>query len=162
MEVNELVKGLGEKLDGLELAFDENGLVALEIDTMPVTLMNLDEAGSLAFYGVVGLPPPEDDLSDLYHALLEANHSYAGTAGATLSINAETGDVELCKALPLVALDPDSLFAELERFVNTLEVWRKIVADYRAGAEAKESGGTKPDEAPQAAAPFGEMGFMQV
>jgi len=136
MEFNELLKGLEAKLGGtVELTPDESGTVMLEIDEMPVSIMSLDELGLVVLLGIVGELPPEEKIERLYRALLEANHHFAGTAGATLSVNPETNAVELCRPLEIQALDGERLFAELGRFVNTLEIWRKLVAEFRGTVE---------------------------
>jgi len=136
MEFNELLKDLGAKLGGtFELTPDESGTVMLEIDEMPVSILELNELGLVVLLGVVGELPPEEKIERLYRALLEANHHFAGTAGATLSVNPETNAVELCRPLVRAVLDGERLFNELERFVNTLEVWRKLVTEFRGTVE---------------------------
>jgi len=159
MEAQELLKSLNEKLGGLDLAFDETKTLALEVDGMAMSILDLSESGALALTGLVGRPPPEDDLAPLYRSLLEANYTFSGAAGSTLSVNPESGDIELCRALPLAALDGESFFAEVERFVNMLETWGKIVADYRA---AREAAGDATEAASFEPPPFGGSGFMQV
>ena len=87
--------------------------------------------------------------------MLEANHLFAGTAGATISRDHETGRFHLCRQEPLAILDADSLAALVESFVNTLEIWRKAIASYRPVAKSAAEG---TDEAPQ----FGVTGFVRV
>jgi len=136
MEFNELMKGLAAELGGaVELTPDESGTVMLEIDEMPVSILELNELGLVVLLGIVGDLPPEEKIERLYRALLEANHHFSGTAGATLSVNPETNAVELCRPLERAVLDGERLFGELERFVNTLEVWRKLVTDFRGTVE---------------------------
>ena len=152
MTFEELISGLGSKI-GVELTSDDGSCV-INVDDMVVTLMSLPDSDRLAVYGEIGDPPPEG-LEQLLSAMLEANHLFAGTAGATISRDHETGRFHLCRHEPLAILDADSLAALVESFVNTLEIWRKAIASYRPVAK---SAAERTDEAPQ----FGATGFVQV
>lgn len=132
MDFVELVNALAEKVglaEGIEIDSDNRCL--MEFDGMIVALQGLDEVGQVSFFSSVGEPPPER-LERLYRSLLEANHLFRGTSGSTLSVDPETGEMFLCRAMPYAALDGDSFIEELEKFVNIVENWRKFVADYRA------------------------------
>ena len=152
MTFEELISGLGSKI-GVELTSDDGSCV-INVDDMVVTLMSLPDSDRLAVHGEIGDPPPEG-LEQLLSAMLEANHLFAGTAGATISRDHETGRFHLCRQEPLAILDADSLAALVESFVNTLEIWRKAIASYRPVAKSAAEGA---DEAPQ----FGATGFVQV
>jgi len=163
MTYDDLLKDFGEKLGGgVDLTPDDAGAVGLDIDGMALTIIGLEEVGQVVLSGVIGEPPPADRMERLYKAMLEANHNFAGTAGATMSINPGDGKVSLCKALPLALTDGESFFPEVERFVNTLETWRKIIEDFR-GAELETSAEAKGD-VPEAVSEMtgGFGGFMQV
>ena len=152
MTFEELISGLGSKI-GVELT-SEDGECVINVDDMVVTLMSLPDSDRLAVHGEIGDPPPEG-LERLLSAMLEANHLFAGTAGATISRDHETGRFHLCRQEPLATLDADSLAALVESFVNTLEIWRKAIASYRPVAKSVPEGS---DEAPQ----LGATGFVQV
>ena len=152
MTFEELISGLGSKI-GVELTSDDGSCV-INVDDMVVTLMSLPDSDRLAVYGEIGDPPPEG-LEQLLSAMLEANHLFAGTAGATISRDHETGRFHLCRQEPLAILNADTLAAILQSFVNTLEIWRKAIASYRPVAKSAAEG---TDEAPQ----FGATGFVQV
>ena len=152
MTFEELISGLGSKL-GVELTSDDGSCV-INVDDMVVTLMSLPDSDRLAVYGEIGDPPPEG-LEQLLSAMLEANHLFAGTAGATISRDHETGRFHLCRQEPLAILDADSLAALVESFVNTLEILRKAIASYRPVAK---SAAEDSDEGPQ----LGANGFFRV
>ena len=152
MTFEELISGLGSKI-GVELTSDDGSCV-INVDDMVVTLMSLPDSDRLAVHGEIGDPPPEG-LEQLLSAMLEANHLFVGTAGATISRDHETGRFHLCRHEPLAILDADSLAALVESFVNTLEIWRKVIASYRPVAK---SAAECTDEALQ----FGAAGFVQV
>jgi len=163
MTYDELLKAFGAKMgEGVELKPDDAGTVALDVDGMAVTILGLEELGLVVLSGVVGEPPPADRMERLYKAMLVANHNFAGTFGATLSINPDDGKVSLCKALPLALADGDSFFTDVERFINTLETWVKLVADFR-GADLGGDAAGAPADAAMPPGGFGGMGgFMQV
>ena len=75
-----------------------------------------------------------------------------GTAGATFSIDPETGNISLCKALVPAILNNDAFFQELESFIDTLHTWADIIADFRA--KATPDGETLPH--------FRNSGFISV
>ena len=152
MTFEELISGLGSKI-GVELTSDDGSCV-INVDDMVVTLMSLPDSDRLAVYGEIGDPPPEG-LEQLLSAMLEANHLFAGTAGATISRDHETGRFHLCRQEPLATLDADSLAALVESFANTLEIWRKAIASYRPVAKSAAEGS---DGTPQ----FGANGFFRV
>ena len=152
MTFEELISGLGSKI-GVELT-SEDGECVINVDDMVVTLMSLPDSDRLAVYGEIGDPPPEG-LEQLLSAMLEANHLFAGTAGATISRDHETGRFHLCRHEPLAPLDADSLAALVDSFVITLGIWRKAIASYRPVAKSAAEGA---DEGPQ----FGANGFFRV
>ena len=152
MTFEELISGLGSKI-GVELTSDDGSCV-INVDDMVVTLMSLPDSDRLAVHGEIGDPPPEG-LEQLLSAMLEANHLFAGTAGATISRDHETGRFHLCRQEPLAILNADTLAALVESFVNTLEIWRKAIASYRPVAKSVLEGS---DEGPQ----LGANGFFRV
>ena len=81
MTFEELISALGERI-GVDLAAAD-GACVINVDDMVVTLMSLPDSDRLAVHGEIGDPPPEG-LEQLLSAMLEANHLFAGTAGATM------------------------------------------------------------------------------
>ena len=132
MEAAELITALGSNL-GIELKLDADGACSFGADDMIITINHLEQLDALVLSGDLGEPPPER-LEALYKAMLGANHLFAGTGGATLSRDPETGHFAICRALPCVTLDADSFYAQVERFVSTVEAWTKLVANFRAAA----------------------------
>ena len=153
MEAKELIADIAKRI-GLE--YDGGDTFSFEADGLVVAISSLPELDAVALTGDVGEPPPEH-LEGLYKTLLGANHFFGGTAGATISLDPDNGRIALCRALPLVTLDGEKFYAEVERFVNTAETWAKVVSDYRgAAAEAPDEGAAEERPA------FGAGGFMQV
>ena len=144
MRFEEQIEALGSKI-GVPLQVDDEGSCVLSVDDMTVTLQSIPEAESVGFWGEIGEPPPQG-LEKLLSAMLEANHMFRGTGGATISRDSETGSFFLCRILDLRSLDAEAFAAALERFVNVLEAWIGLVKDYRetapevSGAPADLSG----------------------
>lgn len=132
MEFRELMAVLAEKTGVKdEIEIDDENRCLMEFDGMGVVIQGVDEAGVVNFLSALGEPPPEQ-LTGFYRALLEANHLFQGTFGATLSVAPGSGAVFLCKSIPYVALDGDKFMKDLSNFVNAVETWRTFVSDFRA------------------------------
>ena len=153
MRFEEQIVALGSRI-GVPLQVDDEGACVLSVDDMTVTLQGIPEAESAGFWGEIGEPPPQG-LEKLLSAMLEANHMFKGTGGATISRDSETGCFFLCRILDLRNLDAETFAAALERFVNVLEAWISLVKDYRE---------TAPDASDAPAAPSGlrDDGFLVV
>ena len=144
MTFDELMVEAGKKLN-IELV-THDGATQLEIDGMEITILEMPALDAIIFNGVIGEPPPQG-LEQLYRAMLEANYNFAGTAGATLAVSPNGGELTLTRLVPSVQLDADALLTALEGFTNVLETWRKIVADYRpdeSDAASAEPSGDAP------------------
>lgn len=154
MQFEELVKDLATRLN-TEITV-EDGACTLGVDDLSVTLMELPEVEAVAFTGEIGYPPPQG-MEELYRAMLSANHLFRGTAGATISFNEQNGKFNLCWHSPIAVLDGEKFFKSLERFINTVEAWQKMLADYRPEE--------KNDETPAWNSPagaFDSSGFISV
>lgn len=129
MRFEEQIEALGKKI-GVPLQVDDEGACVLSVDDMTVTLQSIAEIEAAGFWGEIGEPPPQG-LEKLLSAMLEANHMFRGTGGATISRDSETDRFFLCRILDLRSLDAEAFAAALERFVNVLEAWIRLVKDYR-------------------------------
>ncbi|MBQ4198912.1 MAG: type III secretion system chaperone [Kiritimatiellae bacterium] len=150
METKELIADLAGRL-GIE--FGNEGPWSFKADDIAVTIDSLPEMDVIIVMSDLGEPPPER-LEGLYKTLLAANHLFGGTAGATISLDAETGVIWLCRALNTAVLDGASFYSAIERFVNTADNWHTIISDYR---DAVPNMAKKDDEAIPAGG-----GFIQV
>ena len=152
MESFEIIKQFSEKI-GLAIEPSEDGVYMFEVDETIVKFHVIPEMDMIVLIGDIGEPPPEK-LENLYKAMLEAQYLFKATFGATISLNAENNRFTLCKALPCKILDGDSFYSEAEQFVNTLDVWVKLVKNYRdTASEAEEKSAT--------ILPFGSDGFIR-
>ncbi len=158
MAYDDLIKAfaLQSGMDGLEV---QDGAVAFDIDGMRVALLHDRDADAVLVLGDVGSPPPEEERR-FSALLLQSNHLFRRTGGATFAQNPETGTYVLMRSLPLPTLDAATLSSALEAFANTLERWRRILADYRP---ADDNRSNAADPAGDWSAPtLGSSGFMPV
>ena len=88
MTFEELIAAFGAKI-GVALVADNESCV-VGVDDMTVTFLHLDEVDKISIYGEIG-ETPQDGIEELLLTMLEANHLFAGTAGATLSRDTTTG-----------------------------------------------------------------------
>ncbi len=137
MTFTELMEAFGKSI-GAELPPLEDGSVMLEIDDMPVVIQEIAALNAVVMMAPIGTPPPENQ-EPLLTALLNANHLFLGTGGGTLSRDPESGMFCLCRILPLVAIEIDAFTAAMESFMNVMETWKKLIADYRPTIAATDA-----------------------
>lgn len=87
----------------------------------------------------LGEPPPEG-AEKLFRTMLEANHLFGGTAGATLSLDAAAGRFRLQEAVPPDELANDAQ-GRLVKFIETALFWSRAIADFRPSAGDGEAAG---------------------
>ena len=158
MDFSELMTGFCSMLDIEGAEPDTDGAYHFEIDEMPVSFMELESLRQIVVWGDVGEMPP-GSREQLYKALMEAMFMGEGTGGSSFSIDRESGRVVLQHLAPLAVLDEDSFKAMVERFVNVLEEWRKLIADFRDVAPELERAAETAEEENRN---FGLGGFIQV
>lgn len=135
---------------------DENGGCSLGIDDMTVSFMPVPGSDKLLTYSELAEVPSEKP-EMLFSAMLQANYLYQGTGGASFAQDPETKKIFLNRYDDLRFMDSDGFCTMLENFVNLVETWRKMIADYcpdEADTSAVE------DALPSSA--FGNSGFLSV
>ena len=150
MTFDELIRDFGGQI-GVELT-PRDGMVALDVDGMSVLIQELHELDAVVVLGEIGEPPPQG-LEALLSSMLNANYLFTGTGGGTLSRDPESGKFYLCRWKALALADATSFAAMMDRFLNVLETWRKLVADYRPAEPAADEAGLPA---------FGSSGFLQI
>lgn len=158
MEFEKLMQEFAAKAGLGELDPTGDGSCHVEIDDMVVAFIEVPETRQLAMWAEVGEPPPEGR-ERIYRALMESMHMGRSTGGSSFSIDPETGKVILFRLDPLPLLDLDAFTTTLERFVNVLEAWRKIVAGL---AEVAPKIAADENAAAEEARRMESSGFLQV
>lgn len=148
MEFNELIAHFAKRHNVEDLVAVDSA-AALDIDGIIVIIVARDEMLSLS--AEIGEPPAEG--ADAFgNILLETNMQ----ADAFFAKFPDSGPYAAMRRIHLSLLDDDSFDAMLEAFVNHVENWRRILADFRPVAKAAAE--AKAGESPS----FGSAGFMQV
>ena len=115
----------------------EDGSIRLAFDGMVVSFRPSEDGTSLVTWAVVGALPPEGR-ETLLTEMMKAMFMGQATSGATLSLEEGTDRILLHRSDPLLPLEPASFMAQTDKFVNTLEHWQKLVADYPPAARQIE------------------------
>ena len=102
-----------------------------------ILVQNAGESGLLLLSADLGEPPP-DGGERLYRTMLEANNLFAGTAGATLALDAATGRFRLQKYESPDEFSNDAR-AKVESFIEAALFWSRAIADFRPSGEGPDS-----------------------
>ena len=133
MELKDLMEAFGAAFGLANLKPDETGIYNVKIDDMKVSFASDPDSPRLVTWGEVGELPPEGR-EKLYRVLLESMYMGKATGGATFSIEEGTDKLVFHRTDPLVTLDFEAFAAMLDTFVNILEKWRGILANFSAVA----------------------------
>ena len=125
MEYKELIDAFAAKC-GLEPPDAKDGAVVFEIDGMPVGFIHDPVESAVMVVVEIGEQNPDADEA-CSSALLKANYLFAGTGGATLCRNPETGAFAIMRAWPLVSLDDDAFAAAVNDLLTVAEKWKAVV-----------------------------------
>ena len=148
MEFKELIDSFAKRHGIADLAPEDDG-VSLDIDGIVVAVVAV--GGEVVLSAEIGEPPVEGR-AEFADALLEASMESA----AFFAKSAQTGKYMLLQRLNLLTLDDAAFDNSIEALVNTAEVWRKMLDDFRPAVKAAT-------ESADAGSPsFGASGFMQV
>lgn len=138
MSFKDFIGALAKEL-GAEIEIDNDlcaiSLGAAEGDRIDILLQGFDRRGVLLATADLGEAPPEGREA-LYKTLLEANDLFAGTLGATLSLNPANGRVRLQRFDDMDALRAAGVRAAFTVFADTAAVWKRFVADFRGDGDA--------------------------
>lgn len=125
-----------------------NAADEIAIDGETIQLRHEDDGSTFASIDIGELPPSEDGGSALARELLESNHLFAGTAGATLAIDSEANRVLLQRRIyPQDNAPEDLLPTILAVLTDKASEWRSRLQSHA--------------EQPESLSPF-SFGFMQV
>ena len=148
MEFNELIDSFAKRHGIADLVPEDDG-ISLDIDGIVVAVVAL--GGEVVLSAEIGEPPVEGR-AEFTDVMLEASMESV----AFFAKSAQTGKYMLLRRLNLLALDDASFDNAIESLVNTAEVWRKMLDDFRPAVKAAT-------ESADAGSPsFGASGFMQV
>lgn len=138
-DLDRLMADFGQSLGIPELALDESGGAALQIDDVVLNLEADDDGRTLVVFADVGAPPRRGEASDeFYETLLKANFLHLGMGGATLGMDREAGFIALVDRVPVTGTGSAEFAERIERLVNLAEAWTERIAELSAATKELE------------------------
>ena len=133
MELNELIPAFAAKLgiEGLEV---KDGSCSLEIDGIPMEMVEMPEGKAIVVTAIIG-PPPLEKTEEFFELLLQANTESLGMQAMAFGKLPDSSNLILQWRIPTQNLTLDAFCAELEAFINKVEQWRQALEDFRPAAE---------------------------
>lgn len=137
VNVQRVLASFGEKvgLPGAELS--EEGYFTLSVDEFVVTLVAQEDDDAVTFHVWIG-EVESSRRPQVALALADANYLLAGSHGATLGMNRNSGDVALAARTSASTLDLMRFELLVEKLVNLAEHWRNQVKETAKGDEPPE------------------------
>lgn len=161
MDTKELFVAANKKVDRELFKLDDDGVCRLMVGgDLPVTILPLEEAGHLLISAKLGEEPVEGR-EQFYRTLLQAMFMFEVTAGATFSLDSETGEILFARQEPLAVLDAETFVARLKAFAALAREWRLRLLEFRADT-SQPAGAQIQENATQTMALFGEDAFLRV
>ena len=144
MELKELMGSFAAGVGLGEAEPDDAGGYTLVIDDMTVSFLELSETQELMTVSRVG-ELPDEGAEHVYRLLMEAMFRDDGSGGAIFSLEPGSKRIWVHRRDSLATMDDSGFRSMLERFVNGMEEWRRLVGGLSdlapKLAEAKESVG---------------------
>ena len=159
MEYKELIDAFAAKC-GLEQPDAKDGVVVFEIDGMSVGFIHDPAEAAVMVVVEIGEQNPDADEA-CFSVLLKANYLFAGTGGATLCRNPETGAFAIMRAWPLASLDGDAFATAVNDILTVAEKWKAVVEGLDAAQSAHDDQ-AEEERAAGARGPGDAGGFMRV
>lgn len=131
MFAKELFAATNERVGRELFKLDEDGVCRLMVGgDLPVTIMPFEETGDLLVSAKLGEEPVEGR-ETFYRTLLRAMYMFEHTAGATFSLDDETGEILFVRQDPLASLDTETFLARLKAFGTLAREWRLRLLEFR-------------------------------
>ncbi|MCA1963207.1 MAG: type III secretion system chaperone [Prosthecobacter sp.] len=104
------------------------------VDGLPIGMIyeGINDFGDIVFFAEVGHIPAERSAM-AWRLMLEGNHLWAATGGATLGLM-EDGTATLCHRTPLAQLNTEALEDTLSLFAAQVQNWQAILGMEEAAA----------------------------
>ena len=148
IDVKTLIKAFCERL-GIQSEANAEGIYAFEVDALEFAVHDLSEQRRVALVGDLGMIP-DAHREGLFRLMLEAQYCFRDTEGSVFSIDGERDRLTLNRMLFCAELDDETFFNEVERFVNQLEAWTRIIRNYN-GQKVEDKGQQDEVETPESA-----------
>lgn len=129
VRAQELIHWLGQQMGIVDLSFDDDGLVVLDINDKQTLVLGFEaELGTIFMFSPIQGTDGKRS-GGLLERLLAANFIWQETQGATLALDKETDHVVLQQRLTIAAFSNKDFESRLETFVNTVQSFSKIAIE---------------------------------
>ncbi len=137
--LNALLNDLGLQLGLAGLGLDEDDRCSFAVSPVQAVDLFLDEERKSVLLATIAGPLPEAGRGQILTDIMQANHAWRGTEGATLAVGPED-DVLLHRELPLEeALGLERFYEHLQSFVGVADAWHDYL-ERRRQADADTPG----------------------
>ena len=127
MKLNEVIGGFAATIGIENVNPDDAEGYTFEIDGMTVSFLEIPETQELVTTAEIG-ELPDEGREPIFRYLMEAMFRDGGSGGAIFSLEPDSSRIWAHRRDSLATMDVESFRAMLERFVNGLEEWRRIVS----------------------------------
>ena len=159
MEYLELMDAFAAKC-GVENSAAKEGVAVFDIDGVSVGFIHDTAEDAVMVVAEIGEQNPDADEA-CSSALLKANYLFAGTGGATLCRNPETGAFAIMRSCPLASVDGDAFASAVNDLLTTAEKW-KVVVEGMGEAQVAHDDQVEEEREILQSGPGGAGGFMRV
>lgn len=136
-QFSQLIAGTIELLDVREVSeLQDQPLWVFVFNDHTVIELHFDAEGDRVALICSLAKPEEDGKGQIYEMLLAYNSLWQQTGGGRMSLNADTGMVELSVEVPASPLQSDSLFQVMSGFMGVALSWREVIQNCGAHADA--------------------------
>lgn len=132
--VAQVLHEFGHRLGLAELSFDDDMHCELSFDALHVHVQWLESPGQVLLYAPLATMDPQTHAS-LAGELLDANHLYRSTLGATLSWDQASGRCQLQRLLDEASLDTDHFEACVTALVNVADYWVQRLQEFQSAGQ---------------------------
>ena len=158
MQFDELMAVFAEKVGLAGLGPDGDGAYHINVDDMVVSFGENRTSEEVLMLAEVGQPPPEGR-EQLFRKLLQAMKPGGAMDGLVFSCGERDDVILMHRRMSLPLLDAEGFMTGVETFVNQLELWRRLLADFRPLAASAAEARQADDEERRS---LDARGFLQV
>lgn len=132
--VAQVLNQFGLRLGLAELSFDDDMHCELSFDALHVHVQWLDASRQILLYAPLATMDPQTH-AGVAGELLDANHLYRRTLGATLSWDQASGRCLLQRLLDEASLDTDRFEASITALVNAADYWVQRLQELQSAGQ---------------------------
>ena len=134
---DQLLRAFAAHLGIDEDTFADTQEVVIDGLAVGLDLEGTEDFADVVYFCTLGAPA-RARVAEVYKTALQANYLWAGTGGATISLQPETDRFLIAGRVDLDGLEAAGLAALLDAFVDTAGFWKKYIAGETPAAVADD------------------------